>query len=107
MIYSEGISMRHQDPLSPIDALKDFVHATEERAISIEIVDIVTSIDSASSRNTKHFFPYSGNILEGCEKLLLTQGISVLLAIVILWVHRELLSSGQPYKCECEFLLFY
>ena len=56
MIYSEGISMRHEDPSSPIDALKDFVHATEERAISIEIVDIVTSIDSASSRNTKHFF---------------------------------------------------
>ena len=36
--------------------LIDFVHATEERAISIEIVDIVTSIDSASSNNTETFF---------------------------------------------------
>ena len=53
---SEGISIRHKDPSSLADALKDFVHATEERAISIEIVDIVTSIDSASSLNTKHFF---------------------------------------------------
>ena len=56
MIYSEGISIRHEDPSSQTDALKDSVHATEERAISTEIVDIVTSIDSASSLNMKHFF---------------------------------------------------
>ena len=55
MIYSEGISIRHGDPSSQTDALKDFVHATQERAISIEIVDIVTSIDSAPSRNMKYF----------------------------------------------------
>ena len=55
MIYSEGISLRHEHPSSQTDALKDFVHATQERAISIEIVDIVTSIDSASSHNAKHF----------------------------------------------------
>ena len=69
MIYSKGISIRHEDPSSRTDVLKDFVHATEERAISIEIVDIVTSIDSASSNNTKHFFLISGSNL-GCEKFL-------------------------------------
>ena len=69
MIYSEGISVRHEDPSSHTDALKDFVHATEERAISIEIVDVVTSIDSASSLNMKQFFPFSGRSLEEYEKV--------------------------------------